>query len=246
MQDPTSVVFVHKQILKTGFVSHRTINLNSKKTYFSFKRAFDVFFSISIILFVFSWLYPIIAILIKLDSRGPVFFKQKRVGLHGRIFNCLKFRSMYLNKEADKKQCTTDDPRITRVGKFLRLICLDELPQFFNVLRGDMTLVGPRPHMISDCEKFRKEVSDYHVRHIVKPGITGIAQVKGCRGETNGFLDIYHRFQWDMFYIRNANFKFDLLILHKTVLLSMRPMFKLLQTKPKPRESFRRIASWKN
>ena len=246
MQDPRSVVFVHKQVLTTGFVSDRTINLNNKKTYLSFKRAFDVLFSILIILFVFSWLYPIIAILIKLDSKGPVFFSQKRIGLHGQIFNCLKFRSMYLNNESDRKQCTVDDPRITRVGKILRLLCLDELPQFFNVLKGDMTLVGPRPHMISDCEKFRKEVSDYHIRHIVKPGITGIAQVKGCRGETHGFLDIYHRFQWDMFYIRNANFKFDLLILHKTILQSLRPILKLLRYKAKPRESYHRIASWKN
>jgi putative colanic acid biosynthesis UDP-glucose lipid carrier transferase len=170
-----------------------------------------------IIVLVLSWLLPILMLAIKLDSRGPVLFKQKRVGFLGRVFWCYKLRTMYINKEADILQADEDDPRITRIGKFLRVTGLDEFPQFFNVLMGHMSIVGPRPHMNADCNKFADAVSGYKFRNLIKPGITGLAQIKGYRGPTKDFESIFHRYQFDAFYVRNANFWLDARIVRKTI-----------------------------
>ena len=182
------------------------------------KRVFDITISALVLLFIFSWLFPILYILIKLDSRGPVFFVQKRVGFLGRSFPCLKFRTMHVNAEANTKQATDDDPRITRMGRFLRNSNLDEIPQFLNVLAGHMSIVGPRPHMYKDCASFSQVVDSYKFRNLMKPGITGLAQVKGYRGPAQTFDQIFRRYQWDMFYVRNANFWLDVRIVHHTAM----------------------------
>jgi len=190
--------------------------LDKKQSYFFVKRVLDVAVSVLVVLFIFSWLFPIVFLLIKLDSRGPVFFIQRRVGFLGRSFSCLKFRTMYINPEANIRQASENDPRITRVGRFLRKSNLDELPQFLNVLKGDMSIVGPRPHMHRDCVNFSKVVETYKFRHLTRPGITGLAQVKGYRGPAHDFERIFRRYQWDAFYVRNANFWLDLRIIRKT------------------------------
>ncbi|PZR04875.1 MAG: capsular biosynthesis protein [Flavobacterium psychrophilum] len=199
--------------------------LIDKRNYFFFKRVFDIFLSSLVIIFLLSWLFPIIALLIKLDSSGPVFFVQRRVGRWGRSFKCLKFRTMVVNDQANVKQATENDKRITRVGNFLRKSNLDEFPQFFNVLLGDMSIVGPRPHMHSDCNTFSSVVQNYKFRNTVKPGITGLAQVKGYRGPTKNFESIFHRYQFDAFYIRNANFWLDMRIVRKTAAQTFRMVF---------------------
>ena len=182
-----------------------------------YKRFFDIIFSSLAILFVLSWLLPLLALLVKITSRGPVFFIQKRVGAYGTTFNCIKLRTMVVNAQANLRQAQENDPRITAVGRFLRLSCLDELPQFINVLKGEMSIIGPRPHMIRDCNEFSKVVKEYNSRTLVKPGITGMAQVKGYRGQTSDYFDIAHRYKWDMFYVRNLSFRLDMQILKLTV-----------------------------
>lgn len=199
--------------------------LVEKRNYFFFKRIFDIILSSLVIIFLLSWLFPIIAILIKLDSSGPVFFVQRRVGRWGRSFKCLKFRTMVVNDQANVKQATENDKRITRIGNFLRKSNLDEFPQFFNVLMGQMSIVGPRPHMHSDCNSFSSVVNNYKFRNTVKPGITGLAQVKGYRGPTKNFEDIFHRYQFDAFYIRNANFWLDMRIVRKTAAQTFKMIF---------------------
>lgn len=204
---------------KAGF-NTETIALRSyvveKRNYFLFKRLFDIVLSLAVIIFFLSWMLPIIALLIKLDSSGPVFFIQRRVGRWGKSFNCLKFRTMVVNEQANTRQATENDTRITRVGNFLRHSNLDEFPQFFNVLLGQMSVVGPRPHMHTDCNKFSSVIANYKFRSMVKPGITGLAQVKGFRGPTKNFESIFHRYQFDAFYVRNANFWLDMRIVRKT------------------------------
>ncbi|HEY4149914.1 MAG TPA: sugar transferase [Chitinophagaceae bacterium] len=190
---------------------------SKSSTYLFAKRAFDIVLSLLVVALILWWLLPILAILIKLDSRGPVFFVQKRIGLLGKTFNCLKLRTMVVNTQADTEQADKNDPRITPLGRFLRTSCMDELPQFFNVLIGDMSVVGPRPHMLKDCEEFSRLVPSYALRQFLRPGITGMAQVKGYRGKTKGFFDVFHRYQWDVFYVRNANFMLDLRLINKTI-----------------------------
>lgn len=185
--------------------------------YLFWKGLFDYLITILLIVAVFWWLFPLIAILIKMDSRGPVFFIQRRTGRFGECFNCFKFRTMRVNEFADTQQADENDPRITRFGNFLRKSCLDELPQFFNVLAGNMSIVGPRPHMLSDCEAFSILVEDYNLRQLMQPGITGMAQVKGYRGKTRLYNDVYFRYQWDIYYVRNANFLLDLKVIRITV-----------------------------
>jgi putative colanic acid biosynthesis UDP-glucose lipid carrier transferase len=150
--------------------------IDSKRIYFIGKRIFDLAFSSLFVVAILSWVLPVIALLIKLDSRGPVFFLQKRTGKGGKSFVCYKFRTMVVNSEADRWPALKNDKRITRVGKFLRDYNLDEFPQFFNVLLGSMSIVGPRPHMIVDCNKFSSVVPRYKLRNFVKPGITGLAR----------------------------------------------------------------------
>lgn len=182
------------------------------------KRAFDVCFSLLIIIFFLSWAMPIIALLIKLDSDGPVLFKQKRTGKDNVEFWCLKFRTMYVNAEADVKQATKDDSRITRFGLFLRKTSLDEFPQFFNVLAGSMSIVGPRPHMLQHTEKYSRTIEKFMARHYIKPGITGLAQAKGFRGETKTEPAMRGRVKLDRFYIENWSFLLDLKIILATVI----------------------------
>lgn len=180
------------------------------------KRVFDICFSVMIIIGLLSWLTPLLALLIKLESRGPVFFKQRRNGLNYREFYCFKFRSMNLNEIADLEQVSKNDPRITQVGKFIRKTSIDELPQFFNVLLGDMSVVGPRPHMVSHTEMYARKVDKFMVRHFIKPGITGLAQTNGYRGEVETDKDIINRVKFDIFYIENWSILLDIKIIFMT------------------------------
>ena len=181
------------------------------------KRAFDIVFSLGVILFIFTWLFPILAILVKLSSRGPVFFKQMRLGRDNKEFACWKFRSMRMNDEADSKQATKNDPRVTTVGRFLRKSNLDEMPQFINVLFGHMSIVGPRPHPLRLNDQYRDIIDKYMVRHFVRPGITGWAQVNGLRGETRTPELMERRVELDVWYLENWSFWLDLQIVMKTV-----------------------------
>jgi len=180
------------------------------------KRTFDIIFSSLVIVFILSWLTPILGILIKLESKGPIFFKQSRNGFNYKEFDCYKFRSMTPNKDAHLYQATRDDHRITKIGKFLRKTSIDELPQFFNVLFGDMSVVGPRPHMVSHTHMYAKRIDKFMVRHFVKPGITGLAQISGFRGEVENDKDIIGRVKFDIFYVENWSLLLDLRIIFKT------------------------------
>lgn len=182
------------------------------------KRTFDILFSSLIIIGVLSWLTPLLAILIRLESKGPVFFRQKRNGMDYKEFNCYKFRSMTINNESDIKPASRNDMRVTRIGKFIRKTSLDELPQFFNVFLGQMSVVGPRPHMVNHSNVFERRIDKFMVRHFVKPGITGLAQIRGYRGEIENELDIVNRVKFDIFYIENWSLAIDLKIIIQTVL----------------------------
>lgn len=182
-----------------------------------FKRTFDVFFSLVVIVLIFPWLFPVLALAIKLSSKGPVFFKQERSGKNNEVFTCYKFRSMRINQDSDIKQAEKGDDRITAIGKFLRATNLDELPQFFNVLSGEMSVVGPRPHMLKHTEEYSRIIENFMVRHLVKPGITGWAQVNGFRGETSNDFKMRKRVQYDVWYIENWSFFLDLRIIFLTV-----------------------------
>ena len=181
------------------------------------KRVFDLAFAGMVTLFILTWLIPLVGFLIKLESRGPIFFIQKRNGLNNRVFNCLKFRSMTPNDYADSLQATKEDPRVTRIGAFLRHTSLDEMPQFLNVIMGDMSIVGPRPHTLPMNESFKNQIVRYNARHKIKPGITGLAQVKGYRGEIENTFQIRSRVRLDAFYINNWTFLLDIEIMIKTV-----------------------------
>ena len=185
---------------------------------FYIKRIFDIIFSLFVCIFILSWLQPILWIVVKLESKGPLIFKQAREGINGKEFICFKFRSMKVNKQSDKIHATKNDLRVTKIGAFLRKTSMDELPQFINVLLGDMSVVGPRPHLESLSIEYQKEVDNYLKRHIVKPGITGLAQVRGYRGEIIKRADIKNRVRFDIFYIENWSFYLDLKIIIKTIL----------------------------
>jgi putative colanic acid biosynthesis UDP-glucose lipid carrier transferase len=181
------------------------------------KRVFDLAFASLVTLFILSWLIPLVGLLIKLESRGPVFFIQKRNGLNNKVFDCLKFRSMTPNDYADSHQAIKGDPRVTRIGAFLRTTSLDEMPQFLNVLMGSMSIVGPRPHTLPMNDTFRTQIERYNSRHKIKPGITGLAQVRGYRGEIENSFQIRSRVRLDYFYINNWSFLLDMEIMVKTV-----------------------------
>jgi putative colanic acid biosynthesis UDP-glucose lipid carrier transferase len=182
-----------------------------------FKRFFDILFSLIVILFLLSWLVPLMAILIKLESRGPIFFKQGRPGIDEKEFFCFKFRSMKINKTTEK-EASKNDPRVTKIGRFIRKTSIDELPQFLNVLLGDMSVVGPRPHLWSQNKAYGNKIKKYMVRHYVKPGITGLAQVRGFRGEIETDEDMINRIKYDVFYIENWSLILDVKIIAQTVI----------------------------
>ncbi|MBE9585880.1 exopolysaccharide biosynthesis polyprenyl glycosylphosphotransferase [Mucilaginibacter sp. JRF] len=180
------------------------------------KRVFDIIFSSLVIIFILSWLYPIIGLIIKIQSPGPILFKQLRSGKDNQSFYCYKFRSMKMNTTSDAKQATKDDDRITPIGRFLRKSSIDELPQFFNVLFGDMSIVGPRPHMLTMTDEYSKIINQYMVRHFLKAGITGWAQVNGFRGETKDPQLMQHRVEHDVWYLENWSMLLDIKIVLKT------------------------------
>lgn len=182
-----------------------------------FKRCFDILFSLAAIIVLFPILFPLFVILIKLNSPGPIFFKQKRSGRLNEEFYCYKFRSMSVNMNSDSHQAIQGDARITPIGRFLRKSNLDELPQFFNVLIGNMSIVGPRPHMLKHTEEYSRLIDKYMVRHLVKPGITGWAQVNGYRGTTLNPRYMMKRVQYDLWYIENWSFLLDIKIIFLTV-----------------------------
>jgi putative colanic acid biosynthesis UDP-glucose lipid carrier transferase len=186
------------------------------------KRLFDILFSLFIIVFILSWLTPLLAILIKIESKGPVFFKQSRNGFNYKEFDCYKFRSMTPNKNAHLHQATKGDARVTKVGAFIRKTSIDELPQFFNVLFGDMSVVGPRPHMVSHTNMYARRIDKFMVRHFVKPGITGLAQVSGFRGEIETDKDIINRVKYDIFYVENWSLLLDIKITVQTFINALK------------------------
>lgn len=181
------------------------------------KRIFDVVVSGLVIIFILTWLIPLVAILILLDSRGPVFFTQLRTGLTDNPFFCYKFRTMRVNNESDSKQATKDDSRVTRLGSFLRKTSIDEFPQFFNVFRGEMSLVGPRPHMLKHTSEYAKIVEHYMIRQMLKPGITGWAQVNGLRGEISNPVQIQQRVASDLWYLEHWSIWLDIKIMFLTI-----------------------------
>ncbi|MEP6926395.1 MAG: undecaprenyl-phosphate glucose phosphotransferase [Ginsengibacter sp.] len=181
------------------------------------KRGLDIVVSFFVIVFILSWLIPLLGLLIFLESGGPVFFKQLRTGKEKKSFFCWKFRSMKSNKEADMKQATQNDNRVTRIGKFIRKTSLDEFPQFINVFRGEMSLVGPRPHMVKHTSDYSQVVNDYMVRQFIKPGITGWAQINGYRGEITNPEQIQMRVNKDLWYMENWTLWLDIQILFLTI-----------------------------
>lgn len=180
------------------------------------KRLFDIAFSSALIVTLFPIVFPVIALAIRLDSEGPIFFKQLRPGKKNKLFDCYKFRTMYVN-DTTEVQATKNDSRITKVGKFLRKTNLDELPQFFNVLLGNMSVVGPRPNLVSQLEKYSKTIQLYKIRHFITPGITGYAQVHGFRGETKDPELMERRVQYDVLYLENWSLALDIKIIFLTV-----------------------------
>ena len=181
------------------------------------KRTFDIVFSLAFLCTIFPFIYILVAVITKITMPGPIFFKQKRNGLNDKEFYCYKFRSMRVNADADRVQATKDDPRKTKWGNIMRKTSIDELPQFINVLKGDMSVVGPRPHMLKHTEEYSQLINKYMVRHFVKPGITGWSQVTGFRGETKELKDMEGRIRGDIWYIEHWNFWLDIYIIYKTV-----------------------------
>ena len=181
------------------------------------KRIFDIIISSFVILLIYPWLIPLVALTVKVSSKGPVFFKQLRSGINNKDFYCYKFRTMSVNKQSDELQATKGDSRITRVGSFLRKTNIDEFPQFLNVFKGDMSVVGPRPHMLKHTHEYAKIVDSYMVRHLVKPGITGPAQVYGFRGETKTTAEMEGRVELDVWYIENWSILLDIKMVILTI-----------------------------
>lgn len=186
------------------------------------KKAFDIVFSSFVVVFILTWLIPIIALAIRIDSKGPIFFRQLRSGKNNKPFFCLKFRSMYVNDDADARQATKNDSRITPVGAFLRKTSLDEFPQFINVLMGDMSIVGPRPHMLKHTEEYAKVIDGFMARQFLNPGITGWAQVNGLRGETKEASSMASRVKADLWYLENWSVLLDLKIVFLTAIQSLK------------------------
>lgn len=218
---------IHNNFLQydLGYVETQPVLVQSKfpLDYLSntiLKQIFDIVFSLTILVFVCSWLFPIIILLIKIDSKGSVFFLQKRYGFHENVFTCIKFRTMYENGDSSHKTTEENDKRITRIGKFLRKTSLDEMPQFINVLKGEMSVVGPRPHMLLVDDFYKLKIGRYSVRSLVKPGVTGLAQVNGLRGDVGNMdIEMQKRILADAFYVKNWSLSLDLVIIFKTIFL---------------------------
>lgn len=181
------------------------------------KRTFDILVSGIFICLIFPFIYIIVGLLIKGTSKGPIIFKQKRNGLHGKEFWIYKFRSMRENEESDEQQATKEDARKTKIGNFMRRTNIDEIPQFLNVFLGDMSIVGPRPHMVKHTKEYSKQVDNFMVRHWVKPGITGWSQVTGLRGEIKNTDQIAKRVEGDIWYIEHWSFALDIRIIFMTI-----------------------------
>ena len=186
------------------------------------KRVFDIVVSLIALICLLPFL-PIVAIIIKKQSPGSIFFKQARTGLNGKPFICYKFKSMHINADADKIQATKNDPRKFPFGNFMRKTNIDEFPQFYNVLKGDMSIVGPRPHMLLHTEKYSAIINKYMVRHVYKPGITGLAQISGFRGETEELWQMEGRVKKDIWYIEHWSIWLDIKIIFKTALTIVCP-----------------------
>jgi Sugar transferases involved in lipopolysaccharide synthesis len=195
--------------------------VENKRWFFVAKRMTDILLSVLVIVCVLSWLIPVLAVLIKLNSRGPVFFLQKRVGRYGKSFTCIKLRTLPSHCVRQLRQ-QDDAPAIDRLGKFLRQSNLDELPQFINVLAGSMSIVGPRPHMHTDCAAFSQFIPQYKFRNLVPPGITGLAQVKGYHGPVESQQHAIHRYEWDAYYVRHASLLLDMQIMWLTLVQRLR------------------------
>jgi len=213
--------FTGSKHLELSFYNHTPVLMFRKESlqkarFRIIKRIFDLFFSLFALVFLVPIVFPIIALAIRMNSKGPIFYKQKRSGEDHVEFNCYKFRSMSVNNSPDL-QASKNDSRITSVGGFLRKTSLDELPQFLNVLIGNMSVVGPRPHPLYMSEQYTEIVNGYMIRHLAKPGITGWAQVSGYRGETRELLAMQNRIKHDVYYIENWSFLLDLRIIWKTV-----------------------------
>ncbi len=197
-------------------LDHRYMMYEPSSYYYTAKRAMDITISLFFMALIMSWLLPIVALLIKITSKGPVFFKQKRTGYKGIEFDCFKFRTMYVNADADIKQAVADDKRITPIGRFLRITHIDEVPQFLNVLIGDMSIVGPRPHMLYHTSYYAEHIPYYNLRHETPPGMTGMAQVKGYIGEINMTRELRKRVQWDIYYLKHRSVWMDIKIIMTT------------------------------
>jgi putative colanic acid biosysnthesis UDP-glucose lipid carrier transferase len=219
--DPAKKQFLRLDNFENHLVDVATIPLDISQNQL-LKRIFDIFFSLSFLILIMSWLVPIVTILIRVDSKGPAFFRQLRSGLNNRPFYCLKFRTMKMNTEADSKQATKDDSRITKIGAFLRKTSIDELPQFINAFIGNMSVVGPRPHMLKHTVEYSKLIESFMGRHYIKPGITGLAQCMGYRGETQTVADMENRVRLDRYYIENWTFWLDIKIIFLTVVSLIR------------------------
>jgi len=210
-----------KELLKrdiSWIISHSGNHiLNQYSTGLTLKRSFDILVSALFLCTLFPFIYIVVGLAIKCTSSGPILFRQKRHGKDGRIFVCLKFRSMFVNHTADSEPSRKNDPRVTPLGKFLRRTFIDELPQFINVLRGDMSIIGPRPHMLDDTRRFSRYAEGYMRRLTVRPGITGLAQVSGYRGEVRDDNDLAGRIMYDLWYIDHWSFSLDLCVFFKTV-----------------------------
>lgn len=186
------------------------------------ERVFDIMFSLLVIITLFPVIVPTVAFAIRIDSKGPVFFRQLHLGKNGSPFWCFKFRTMTINGDSDKKQATQNDPRITKVGAFLRKSSLDEFPQFYNVLIGDMSVVGTRPHMLKHTEEYSPIIDEFKIRHFINSGITGYAQVNGFRGETKNNFLMNKRVECDNWYLENWSLSLDLKIIFLTVINAIR------------------------
>ena len=230
---PELVFYDYKNffISKISTVPYVSINSLPLDNFFNLmiKRSFDIVFSFLITLLILSWLIPIFGLIIKFSSKGPMFFIQKREGFKGNFFRCIKFRTMVVNSQSDSKWADDNDKRLTRFGKFLRFSTLDEMPQFLNVLFGDMSVVGPRPHPVNLNNEYNKEIEGFNKRHRFKPGITGLAQSKGYSGFISSFSDMRERVKMDVFYFRNWTLLLDI----KIVILTALNLFKNLNFKSK-------------